>query len=74
MRSTGFGRLSRDQARSGSRAAGPQAEAAVSAAAVRDEIRRRYGHWQVPGARYAALARMGLKRAERVAKGERNDD
>jgi hypothetical protein len=59
---------------SGSRAEARQAEGAVSTAAVRDEIRRRYGHWQVPGARYAALARMGLKRAERLALGDRNDD
>jgi hypothetical protein len=74
MRSTGYGRISRDHAASGSRAEAPQAEAAVSTAAAREAIRRRYGQWQVPGARYAALARIGLKRAERLAVGDRDDD
>jgi hypothetical protein len=36
--------------------------------AIRAAIRRRYGQWQAPGARYIALARGGLKRAERLAR------
>lgn len=74
MRSNSYGGINRDHAASRSRAEAPQVEVAVSTAAARDEIRRRYGHWQVPGARYASLARIGLKRAERLAAGDRDDD
>jgi hypothetical protein len=45
----------------------------ASMIAVRAAIRRRYGQWQAPGARYVALARGGLKRAERVATGDTED-
>jgi hypothetical protein len=38
-----------------------------------EHMRRRYGRWQAPGARYAALARLGLQRAAGTAAARQYD-
>lgn len=74
MRSLNVGGIRRDSAPSALPADEPGAASAASTATLRDAIRRRYGEWQAPGARYAALARMSLMRAARKAAGGRGDD
>jgi len=69
MRSTGYGRISRDHDDPGSPVQGMAGQTAASMAAIRAAIRQRYGQWQAPGARYVALARGGIRRAERMAQG-----
>ncbi|HEX7926767.1 MAG TPA: hypothetical protein VF678_04185 [bacterium] len=42
--------------------------------AVRAAIRQRYGQWQAPGARYVALARGGIRRADRWHQGDYSEE